>query len=148
MEYIECTHCEKRYAVNSQIKASEGEFAKCKSCHDKFLIVIHDSEKIEANQPDEDEFDATIGWNPTLTVPPTATGENASSDWNPSLTMPDEDEVFSGEPSLDEEETKKKSCGHTCNHSKREKREAADLCCTSNDCGFASADSIHDIDAR
>ena len=67
MEYIQCTHCGKRYAVSDRVKKAEGQFTTCKSCQEKFLIVIHD----ESDEPltDSSETISTGGWDPSLTMP-------------------------------------------------------------------------------
>lgn len=100
MEYIECTHCGKRYAASERIKSSEGEFVKCKHCQEKFMLVVRDSEKQGLG---DDDFDVTTGgWNPTLTVPPTTAEDlNATGDWDPSLTMPETD---ADDATVDEEQ--------------------------------------------
>ncbi|MDX8387022.1 MAG: hypothetical protein R8M46_00615 [Ghiorsea sp.] len=45
MEYIQCTNCEKKYNVNDKVRAFTGSEIKCKSCQEKFTIIIHDTEK-------------------------------------------------------------------------------------------------------
>jgi len=67
MEYIQCTHCGKRYAVNEQIRAAEGQFTTCKSCDEKFLIAIHSGEKNKAK--DDEQVVSTGSWDPSLTMP-------------------------------------------------------------------------------
>jgi len=67
MEYIQCTHCGKRYAVSEQIRAAAGQFTTCKSCHEKFLIVVHSGEKLKETK--EDDVVSTGGWDPSLTMP-------------------------------------------------------------------------------
>ncbi|MDX8388380.1 MAG: hypothetical protein R8M46_07605 [Ghiorsea sp.] len=67
MEYIQCTHCGKRYAVSDQIRESEGQFTTCKSCKEKFLMIIHDSEA--AKLDNDDSVISTGGWDPSLTMP-------------------------------------------------------------------------------
>ena len=111
MEYIECTHCGKRYAVNDKIRKSAGDFARCKNCFEKFLLVIRDSDDFGIETKDEG-FNATEGWNPTLTVPPpTEQDEADDGGWDPSLTMPEEsqEESASYEPSLDDEQMQEKA---------------------------------------
>ena len=114
MEYIECTHCGKRYAANEKIHASEGEFVRCKNCLEKFMIVVHDSEK-RGLASDDDELGATGDWDPTLTAPPQdaaalagheqseeseqdiaqpvseSNEDDSVMEWDPSLTMPTND---------------------------------------------------------
>ncbi len=126
MEYIECTHCGKRYAVNDKIRASEGEFARCKNCLEKFMIVVQDSKERDEDTK-EQNLNATSGWEPTLTAPPhqaimlkaddkkTLAEDNdeveaQEIDWDPSLTMP-EVEVRNEEESetLSDEEAQAKA---------------------------------------
>ena len=67
MEHIQCTHCGKRYAVSDKVRQSEGQFTTCKSCKEKFLIVIHDgSNEPLVEAPDEI---SSAGWDPSLTMP-------------------------------------------------------------------------------
>jgi len=112
LEYIECTHCGKRYAVNDKIRESAGDFARCKNCFEKFLLVVRDSDEFGIETQDEG-FNATEGWNPTLTVPPPTEQDEAGDDggWDPSLTMPEENEEDSAsyEPSLDDEQMQEKA---------------------------------------
>ena len=124
LEYIECTHCGKRYAANDKIRASEGKFVRCKNCLEKFMIVVHDSEK-RGIASESDEFDATGGWDPTLTAPPheavalddskqdtpqpadKAPEDDSMIEWDPSLTMPahdaSDDESSEDDPLSEEE---------------------------------------------
>ena len=118
MDYIECTHCGKCYAVNDKIRNSEGDFVRCKNCLEKFMLVIHDANK-RGVSTDKKSFNATEGWDPTLTAPPqdaealknsdiplreepkdfpeqeveavaeSAERENNVVDWDPSATMPE-----------------------------------------------------------
>ncbi len=122
MEYIECTHCGKRYAANEKIKDAVGEFVRCKNCLEKFMIVVHDSKKTDANT-EERNLDATSGWDPTLTAPPheavvielgiqetvveeSDEKESQEIDWDPSLTMPEVETQGEEEPpTLSEEES-------------------------------------------
>jgi predicted Zn finger-like uncharacterized protein len=134
LEYIECTHCGKRYAASEKIHASEGKFVRCKNCLEKFMIVVHDSEK-RGLASDDDNFDATGGWDPTLTAPPhdavnldaeqnqsdtdsiasdhdtSSTDEDDSViEWDPSLTMPTADaEQDEEEAQLSDEEIQAKA---------------------------------------
>jgi DNA-directed RNA polymerase subunit RPC12/RpoP len=117
LEYIECTHCGKRYAVNSEIRKSVGDFARCKNCFEKFLLVIRDSDDFGIETQDEG-FEATKGWDSALTVPPPSDPNNETDDgdnggWDPSLTMPDEageqEDTSSYEPSLDDDQMQEKA---------------------------------------
>ncbi len=139
MEYIECTHCGKRYAVNEKIRQSEGDFVRCKNCLEKFMLVIHDAKK-RGIPTEKDSFHATEGWDPTLTAPPQDADvlrnsgnssidvENSSGnddtkpeveaderegtvvDWDPSMTMPESPvEQGAAEATLSEEEEQAKA---------------------------------------
>jgi len=126
LQYIECTHCGKRYAVNKKIVSSEGDFVRCKNCLEKFMIVVHDSDK-RGLASESDEFDAAEGWDPTLTLPPQnaddlMSGKASSSrsektdsdemDWDPSQTMPEVDTSAvddSDDEQLSDEEIQAKS---------------------------------------
>ncbi|WP_038248836.1 hypothetical protein [Ghiorsea bivora] len=67
MEYIQCTHCGKRYEVSEQIRAAAGQFTTCKACHEKFLIVVHSAKKLEETK--DEGLVSTGGWDPSLTMP-------------------------------------------------------------------------------
>ncbi|HID36503.1 MAG TPA: hypothetical protein EYP39_03870 [Ghiorsea sp.] len=139
LEYIECTHCGKRYAVNEKIRQSEGDFVRCKNCLEKFMLVIHDATK-RGVSTDKESFNATKGWDPTLTAPPTDADalrnsditlttetkepqeegvtlvaeaderESTVVDWDPSMTMPESPaEQDDAEETLSEEEEQAKA---------------------------------------
>jgi len=126
LQYIKCTHCGKRYAANEKIIKSEGDFVRCKNCLEKFMIVVHDSEKRGVETANEG-FDATEGWDPTLTLPPhqaenlmheesnSSPSEDKDSDemdWDPSQTMPEVDTSAaddSEEEALSDEEIQAKA---------------------------------------
>ncbi|MDQ6995691.1 MAG: zinc-ribbon domain-containing protein [Mariprofundaceae bacterium] len=40
MEYIQCTHCHKKYRVNEQVRAAAGRMVKCKDCGERIEIII------------------------------------------------------------------------------------------------------------
>jgi len=64
MEYIQCTHCGKKYAVTDQIKEAQGQFSTCQACQEKFLIVVHNTESDTGKK----EVITTGGWDPSLVV--------------------------------------------------------------------------------
>jgi len=43
MEYIQCTHCHKKYRVTDQVRAASGRVVKCKACGEAMKIVIFES---------------------------------------------------------------------------------------------------------
>ncbi|MDX8380784.1 MAG: hypothetical protein R8M14_01575 [Ghiorsea sp.] len=127
MQYIKCTHCGKRYAVNEKIIKSEGDFVRCKNCLEKFMIVVHDSEK-HGLETEDDGAEATEGWDPTLTLPPHnaedlirkethpspsggISSDSDEMDWDPSQTMPEVDTsaVDDEEEALSDEEIQAKA---------------------------------------
>jgi len=64
MEYIQCTHCGKKYAVTDQVRESEGLFSTCQACQEKFLIVVHSEESDTSNK----QTVSSGGWDPSLIV--------------------------------------------------------------------------------
>jgi len=90
MEYIQCTHCGKRYEVSEQIRAAAGQFTTCKACHEKFLIVVHSGEKLEETK-DEDVV-STGGWDPSLTMPEADSKDVAEEDGSAEDFLSDEDD--------------------------------------------------------
>lgn len=67
MEYIQCTHCGKRYEVSEPIRAAAGQFTTCKACDEKFLLVVHSGEKLKETA--SEDMVSTGGWDPSLTMP-------------------------------------------------------------------------------
>jgi len=90
MEYIQCTHCGKRYEVSEQIRAAAGQFTTCKSCHEKFLIVVHSGEK-QKEIKDEDVV-STGGWDPSLTMPEEEQEDTKAEDQAVEDYLSDEDD--------------------------------------------------------
>lgn len=43
MEYIQCLHCNKKYATNDKIRAAVGRKITCKACSESFEIVIFET---------------------------------------------------------------------------------------------------------
>ncbi len=43
MEYIQCSHCNKKYGVNDKIRAAAGRTISCKSCGESFEIVLFET---------------------------------------------------------------------------------------------------------
>ncbi len=58
MEYIQCTHCHKKYRVNEQVRAAEGRMVTCKDCqHPIEIIIQHDADTPQEpvqNKPQEE----------------------------------------------------------------------------------------------
>ena len=69
LDYIQCTHCGKRYAASDEIREAEGQFTTCQSCKAKFLIVVHTQEPEATKIQPEDDIISTGGWDPSLTMP-------------------------------------------------------------------------------
>ncbi|MDQ7002982.1 MAG: hypothetical protein Q9N02_09920 [Ghiorsea sp.] len=67
MEYIQCTHCGKRYEVSEPIRAAAGKFTACKACDEKFLIVVHSEKKLQ--EIEDEDVAPEGGWDPSLTMP-------------------------------------------------------------------------------
>jgi len=43
MEYIQCTHCSKKYGINDKVRAAAGRNITCKGCGESFKIVIFET---------------------------------------------------------------------------------------------------------
>ena len=48
MEFIQCTHCDKKYAVNDRVRAAVDRVINCKICNEKFKVVIMDDSDNES----------------------------------------------------------------------------------------------------
>ena len=90
MEYIQCTHCGKRYEVSEQIRAAAGQFTTCKACDEKFLIVVHSGKRLKETK-DEDVI-STGGWDPSLTMPEDDSKDVAEEDGSAEDFLGDEDD--------------------------------------------------------
>jgi len=90
MEYIQCTHCGKRYEVSEQIRAAAGQFTTCKACYEKFLIVVHSAKKLKETK-DEDVV-STGGWDPSLTMPEDDQNDSKAEDQAVEDYLGDEDD--------------------------------------------------------
>jgi len=61
LEYIQCPHCEKKYAVNDRIKASVGKQIRCKHCQATFSIIIqHTTGKEEVQEQQTVEASSSV----------------------------------------------------------------------------------------
>ena len=49
MEFIQCLHCQKQYAVNDKLRAAVGKKIRCKHCSDVFEIIIQNSSEPKAS---------------------------------------------------------------------------------------------------
>lgn len=67
MEYIQCSHCDKRYAVSDKARAAVGRFTKCRNCQEDFLVVILNVNSDMANQ---DMTMMSGQWDPAKTMQP------------------------------------------------------------------------------
>ena len=90
MEYIQCTHCGKRYEVSEPIRAAAGQFTTCKACHEKFLIVVHSGEKLKETK--DDDVISTGGWDPSLTMPEDDSHDVSIEDKSEEDYLDDEDD--------------------------------------------------------
>jgi len=61
MEYIQCSHCNKKYGVNDKIRAATGRNITCKNCQQAFEIIL-----FETPTPSVPESTATDVKNETL----------------------------------------------------------------------------------
>ncbi len=43
MEYIQCSHCNKKYGINDKVRAAAGRNIVCKGCGESFKIVIFET---------------------------------------------------------------------------------------------------------
>ncbi|MDX8394820.1 MAG: zinc-ribbon domain-containing protein [Mariprofundaceae bacterium] len=57
MEYIQCSHCQKKYSVNDKVRASAGKKIRCKACEKPFEIVVLD---VQEKTPEIKQIDAPI----------------------------------------------------------------------------------------
>ncbi len=51
MEFIQCPHCQKQYAVNDKLRAAVGKRIRCKHCTQAFQIIIQQASQTEASTP-------------------------------------------------------------------------------------------------
>jgi len=65
LEYIQCTHCNKRYAANEKARAAVGKFTPWRNCKEEFLVVILDT---EARGEDQNITISSEGWDPSQTM--------------------------------------------------------------------------------
>jgi len=45
VKYIQCQHCDKKYAASEKLSAAAGKKIRCKHCHHIFKIIIHDDNR-------------------------------------------------------------------------------------------------------
>jgi len=67
LEYIQCSHCDKKYGVNDKIKAATGKQIRCKHCHAVFDIVIHSDHQ----SPEPQQHEPAASEQPPETEPET-----------------------------------------------------------------------------
>ena len=96
MEYIQCPHCEKKYAVNDKLKAAAGKLTRCKHCQATFTISIEQTGTEELQEPAVEDGSAV---KTETTAQPEATNR------------PDESEKPSHEEVTPEKSVKKKTSG-------------------------------------
>lgn len=69
VDYIQCTHCGKRYAVSGEIRDAEGQFTVCQACKEKFIIVVHSPQTKAEKLLENEDVVSTGDWDPSLTMP-------------------------------------------------------------------------------
>jgi len=65
MEYIQCSHCNKKYGVNDNVRAAAGRNITCKSCGNPFEIVL-----FETPSPSMPEINKEAAKNETIESTP------------------------------------------------------------------------------
>ena len=91
MDYIECTHCGKQFAITDRVRAAEGKLVPCAACKEKFKIVIN-SEETTAKSLKRKPMVSDEDWDPQKTMP--APDEKGGSATQPSdeQSIDDDDE--------------------------------------------------------
>jgi len=60
MEYIQCSHCHKRYRVNDQVRAAAGRMVTCKDCGNPTeIIILEEPDPIGKKKPAAQESSPT-----------------------------------------------------------------------------------------
>jgi predicted Zn finger-like uncharacterized protein len=52
MQYIECIHCQKRYAANAKHEAALRKKVRCTNCGKSFPIVVYEVKPAESHSSD------------------------------------------------------------------------------------------------
>lgn len=53
MEFIQCPHCQKQYAVSDKLRAASGKKIRCKHCNQAFEIIVQSRSESKAPEPEE-----------------------------------------------------------------------------------------------
>ena len=82
MEYIQCSHCQKKYRVNDQVRAAVGRMVSCKDCGHPIEIVIIDSADEKKDQVEnaavEKDPDTAPDTEPKASIPSEGATSRAS----------------------------------------------------------------------
>ena len=101
MEFIQCPHCQKQYAVNDKLRSAVGKRIRCKHCTQAFEIIIQQASQAEASPPP-----ASAPKIETVETP-----QNKASQAEPKLpesiqsgvTQPEPDQFESRQPHIEKE---------------------------------------------
>ncbi len=91
MDYIECTHCGKQFAITEEIKAAEGKLVPCDACKKKFKIVIN-SEETNAAGLKRKPMISDEDWDPNITMPASEGRERGAAQPADEQSLDDGDE--------------------------------------------------------
>jgi len=80
MEYIQCTHCNKKYGINDKVRAAVGRNIACKGCGESFEIVIFETPT--PSTPQESQASATEQTPPADTKTPDTRKSEAETQEN------------------------------------------------------------------
>jgi len=88
LQYIQCPHCEKKYAVSEKLCAAAGKKIRCKHCQQAFEIIISD-DHVRGDQQD---------------MPPPPDKENATIDAKKDHAAPAADQFVSPDETPEKEQ--------------------------------------------
>ncbi len=107
MEYIQCSHCQKKYGVNDKLKSAAGKQIRCKHCHETFEIVIHDNRRALEPQTDSEVVVCEQAADQSLSPDPSESSAQDNRQEEPKPTKADEVHPPSEEEKGKEQPTKK-----------------------------------------
>ena len=96
MDYIECTHCGKQFAITEKVKAAEGKLVPCAACKEKFKIVIN-SEETSAKGLKRKPMVSDEGWDPSKTMPIPNEKDGGASQPSDEQSIDDDDDEEASE---------------------------------------------------